>query len=128
MEPTDKNRPFDFWNDHSLEFLEMAIKRVWHGWTTKENAEEYQSILQNEVIPGVEAKGISGLRKFEILRIELDDEVEFVTIITFDSIQDVIAFQGKDYQKAYVPDAARKVLQRWDEEIPHYELIETRIY
>jgi len=23
----DKNKPFDFWNDHSLEFLEMAMKR-----------------------------------------------------------------------------------------------------
>ena len=36
----------------------MAIKRVWHGWTTKENAEKYQRILQNEVIPGIEAKNI----------------------------------------------------------------------
>ena len=106
----------------------MAIKRVWHGWTTNENADKYQAILQNEVIPGIEAKEISGLTKFEILRIDLRDEVEFVTIITFDSIQDVISFQGEDYRKAYIPDAARKVLKRWDEEIPHYELIETRTY
>jgi heme-degrading monooxygenase HmoA len=106
----------------------MTIKRVWHGWTAKENAEVYQDILQNEVIPGIEAKNIPGLRKFEIFRIELDDEVEFVTIITFDSLKDVVAFQGQDYQKAYVPDAAKKVLKRWDEKIPHYELIETRTY
>jgi hypothetical protein len=32
----------------------MSIKRVWHGWTTKENAAKYQSILQNEVIPGID--------------------------------------------------------------------------
>ena len=102
----------------------MTIKRLWHGWTTKENADEYQRILQNEVIPGIEAKNIAGMRKFEILRIELEDETEFVTIITFDSLQDVIAFQGEHYTKAYVPDAAKKVLKRWDLEIPHYELIE----
>jgi heme-degrading monooxygenase HmoA len=106
----------------------MTIKRVWHGWTTKDNADAYQNVLQNEVIPGIEAKQISGLRKFEILRLELETEVEFVTIITFDSLQDVISFQGQDYQKAYVPDAAQKVLKRWDLEIPHYDLIETREY
>jgi heme-degrading monooxygenase HmoA len=106
----------------------MAIKRVWHGWTTKENADSYQHILQNEVIPGIEAKKIPGLKKFEILRVELDEEVEFVTIITFESLQDVIAFQGEVYKKAYVPDAAQKVLKRWDLEALHYELIETRTY
>jgi heme-degrading monooxygenase HmoA len=106
----------------------MTIKRVWHGWTTKENGDRYQSILQNEVIPGIEAKNIPGLRKFEVMRIELEDEVEFLTIITFDSLQDVIVFQGENYQKSYVPDAAQKVLKRWDEETLHYELIETRMY
>jgi len=107
---------------------DMAIKRVWHGWTTKENADSYQSILQNEVIPGIEAKNIPGLKKFEILRIELEDEVEFVTMITFDTLQDVIAFQGEDYQKSYVPYAAHKVLKKWDPETLHYDLIETRTY
>ena len=106
----------------------MTIKRVWHGWTTKENADEYQRILQNEVIPGIEAKNIPGMRKFEIFRLELADETEFVTIITFDSLQDVIAFQGENYQTAYVPDVAKQVLKRWDLEIPHYALIETRDY
>lgn len=106
----------------------MPIKRVWHGWTTLENADRYQDILQNEVIPGIEAKGIAGLNKFEILRFEREDEVEFVTIITFDSLHDVIAFQGEDYQKSYIPDEAQKVLKRWDLETTHYRLIETRKY
>ena len=106
----------------------MTIKRVWHGWTTKENADKYQSILLNDVIPGIEAKNIPGIKKFEVLRVELADETEFVTIITFESLQSVIAFQGENYKKAYVPDAAQKVLTRWDQEIPHYELIETRKY
>ena len=106
----------------------MAIKRVWHGWTTKENASNYQDILQNQVIPGIEAKNIPGLRKFEILRIELEEEIEFLTIITFDSLQDVIAFQGENYHKSYVPDSAQRVLKRWDPEARHYDLVETRSY
>ncbi|MDA3835014.1 MAG: hypothetical protein PF495_16630 [Spirochaetales bacterium] len=106
----------------------MTIKKVWHGWTTKENANKYQSILQNEVIPGIEVKKITGFKKFEVLRIELQDEVEFVTIITFESLRDVIIFQGENYKESYVPDAAQKVLKSWDLETLHYELIETREY
>ena len=101
----------------------MAIKRIWHGWTTKENANKYQNVLNNEVLPSIEAKNIPGYRKIEVLRIELKDEVEFVTIMTFDSLQNVIDFQGKDYKKCYVPDVAQKVLKRWDLESTHYELV-----
>ena len=106
----------------------MTVIRVWHGWTEKENADKYQYILQNEVIPGIEAKNIPGFRKFEIFRTELETEVEFVTMISFDTLQDVIDFQGEDYKKSYVPAAARKVLKRWDPEASHYNLIETRNY
>ena len=106
----------------------MAIKRIWHGWTTKENADKYQTILSNEVLPGIEAKNIPGYTKIEVLRIDQDDEVEFVTIMTFDSLQNVIDFQGENYKKCYVPDAAQKVLKRWDLESMHYELVETRNY
>lgn len=106
----------------------MAIKRVWHGWTTKENAEEYQNILDKEVLPSIEAKKIPGYKKIEVLRIDLEDEVEFVTIMTFDSLQNVIDFQGDDYKKCYVPDVAKGVLKRWDLESTHYELVETRNY
>ena len=106
----------------------MAIKRVWHGWTTKENADNYQNILNKEVLSSIEAMKIPGYKKIEVLRIELEDEVEFVTIMTFESLQNVIDFQGENYKRCYVPDVAQKVLKRWDLESTHYELIETRDY
>ena len=106
----------------------MTIKRVWHGWTTPENADKYQELLHSEVFPGIEAKNIPGYRRIELLRMESEDEVEFVTIMTFDSLKNVIDFQGEDYKRCYVPDAAQKVLKRWDEVSAHYELIETREY
>ena len=46
----------------------MAIKRVWHGWTTPENADKYQNLLHNEVFPGIEAKKIPGYQSIELLR------------------------------------------------------------
>ena len=101
----------------------MAIKRVWHGWTTPENAVAYWTVLSGTVIPGIEAKSIDGYRGIEVLRCDHESEVEFVTIMTFDSIQSVIDFQGEDYARSYVPDVARKVLSRWDQTAAHYEVL-----
>ena len=101
----------------------MAVKRIWHGWTVKENAEIYQNLLLTEVIPGIAAKGIPGYQGIEVLRRELDRETEFVTIITFDALQNVIDFQGEDYTRCYVPDAAQRVLKRWDDRAEHYEAV-----
>ena len=106
----------------------MAIKRIWHGWTTKPNADKYQEVLHEQVLPGIEAKNIPGFKKVEVLRIELEDEVEFITIMTFESLYNLIDFQGEDYKRSYVPEAAQRVLKHWDQQATHYELIETRIY
>lgn len=106
----------------------MAIKRIWHGWTTPENADLYESVLYREVFPSIEAKAIAGYRSIELLRRDLDDEVEFITVMTFDSLRNVIDFQGEDYERCYVPDAARAVLKRWEETSAHYELKAARSY
>ncbi len=106
----------------------MAVKRIWHGWTTKDNAARYRALLESEVFPGIEAKGIPGYRSIELLSRDLGEEVEFVTIMTFDSLRNVIDFQGEDYTRCYVPEAARAVLKHWDETSAHYETVETREY
>ena len=106
----------------------MTIKRIWHGWTTPENADKYQAILHDEVFPGIEAKNIPGYMSIELLRFQKGDEVEFVTIMTFESLQNVIDFQGQNYTRCYVPDAAKLVLKRWDPESAHYESMEYREY
>lgn len=104
------------------------IKRVWHGYTTIANADAYQTLLDTTVFPGIEAKKIPGYRSIELLRRTVGDEVEFTTVMTFDSLDNVIAFQGADYETAYVPDAARKVLKRWDERSTHHDLVQIRRY
>lgn len=102
------------------------IGRIWHGWTTPENADIYETLLETEIFPGIFAKEIDGLERIELFRRELgsehDGEVEFATIMWFASLDAVKAFKGKDYATAYVPDAARKVLKRYDTESQHYEV------
>ena len=102
----------------------MGIKRIWHGWTTIENAERYWSILSGTVTPGIEARSIEGYRGIEVLRRAHESEVEFVTIMTFDSLQDIVSFRGEDYARSYVPDVARAVLKRWDATASHYEVLD----
>ena len=104
------------------------IVRIWHGWTTPENAGAYENLLKSEVFKGIADKSIAGYQKIELLRRDLGAEVEFITVMRFKSLDDVRAFVGEDYEKAYVPAEARKILKRFDERSQHYELRETIDY
>lgn len=99
------------------------IRRIWHGWTTPDNADRYFSVLSGTVIPGIRDLSIPGFLGIDVLRRELADEVEFVTIMTFSSLDDVVAFQGPDYARSHFPAAARDLLSRWDETATHYEVM-----
>lgn len=102
------------------------IKRIWRGWTRPEEAGRYERLLREEILPAIAAKRVDGYRGIELLRRELGPEVEFVTIMTFESLDAVRSFAGEDYEAAYVPPAARQVLARFDERSRHYELREER--
>jgi len=106
----------------------MSVKRIWHGWTTRENAQAYQDLLQTTVFPSIEAKHVKGYRSIELLRKPAGEEVEFVTVMTFDDIGAVKAFVGEDYETVYVPERARAILKRFDQKSKHYDHIETRSY
>jgi heme-degrading monooxygenase HmoA len=106
----------------------MMIGRIWHGWTTLENADKYFEILTAEVIPGIAAMKIDGYRRIQVLRREHPDEVEFITIMWFDSLESVKNFMGEDYKRAHVPDRAQQVLSRFDSHSQHYELVEQLDY
>lgn len=102
------------------------IKRIWHGWTATENADRYFEVLTGQVIPAIEAKALPGYLGIEVLRQQHDSEVEFITIMSFRSIDDIIAFQGPDYERSHVPDVAQAVLKRFDRTAQHYELLIAR--
>jgi len=96
---------------------------MWRGWTTPDNADAYAAVLRDDVLPGIGSKGIAGYRGADVLRRSDGDEVEFVTLLKFDAVDDVRALAGDDYQTAYVPAAAREVLARFDKTAMHYETL-----
>jgi heme-degrading monooxygenase HmoA len=99
------------------------IARIWHGYTTKENADSYEKLLKEEVFVGIEQKNVKGYKGIRLLRRELKDETEFTTIMQFESVEDVKQFAGEDYETAYVPAKARLILKRFDPKSVHCEVI-----
>ena len=100
------------------------ISRVWHGWTTRENADGYERLLRTEIFTGIAKRSIRGFRGIHLLRRDGDDGVEFVTIMWFDSLDAVRVFAGEDYQTAVVPPRARQLLSRYESRSAHYEVVE----
>jgi heme-degrading monooxygenase HmoA len=98
------------------------IVRIWHGWTTPRNADRYEALLKDEIFVGIQDRNIGGFREIQLLRRQSGAEVEFVTLMWFDSLDAVREFAGDDYEVAVVPEKARAVLSRFDARSQHYEL------
>lgn len=100
------------------------IGRIWHGYTTPENADVYEDLLKEEIFIGIRNRQIPGFQEIQLLRRDLGTEVEFITIMWFDDIDSVRAFAGEAYEAAVVPPGARALLSRFDERSQHYEVRE----
>jgi hypothetical protein len=96
------------------------IARHWRGWTAPQNADAYQKLLSGTVLPGL--KNIFGYRGGYVLRRDVAEEVEFVVINLFDSIEAVQQFAGPDYAVAQFEPEARRLLARVDPLAVHYEV------
>ncbi|MEO7601979.1 MAG: hypothetical protein ABIS39_01770 [Sphingomicrobium sp.] len=104
----------------------MTVCRLWRGWATPDQAAAYERIVREEVIPGIEVRRIPGFRHIDLMRRDLGAEVEFQTLMWFDSLDSIIAFMGEDYSAGHVPPAARAVLARFDDRAAHFEVIDRR--
>ena len=98
------------------------IVRIWYGWTTPGNADKYEALLKEEIFVGIQNRHIGGFKSIKLLRREVGEEVEFVTIMLFDSLDAVREFAGENYEVAVVPEEARAVLAHFDKQSQHYEI------
>ena len=100
------------------------IARIWHGWTSVAQADAYERLLRHEIFEGISARQLPGFTGIDLLRRDSAEEVEFMTVMWFESIAAVRSFAGEDFETAVVPPAARALLKRFDARSAHYDVRE----
>lgn len=99
------------------------IARVWRGWTAPEDADRYEQLLRTEILPDIASQSGEGFQGAEVYRRADGDEVAFMTVLRFTSMDGVRQFVDDDPQEAHVPAAARSLLCRFEDEVAHYEVV-----
>lgn len=97
------------------------IARIWHGWTKRADAKAYEEMLRDEIFPSIAARHIDGYRGAELLIREDGDDVEFVTLLRFDSLDAVEKFAGADTSKPVISPKAEPLITRM-ESARHYRV------
>jgi len=102
------------------------IARIWHGWTTLQNADAYEQLLKHEIFINISNKNIKGYKGIELLKRGVNNEMEFITIMYFESLNAIKEFAGENYETAVVPEKARRLLLRYDHTSQHYEILKEK--
>jgi heme-degrading monooxygenase HmoA len=97
------------------------IARYWRGTTSVKDADAYENVLRTLVLP--ELDEIPGGKGMYVLRRNIEDGVEFVTLSLFDSLDAVKAFAGEDYEQAVILPEARALLSKYEPRAAHYEVV-----
>jgi antibiotic biosynthesis monooxygenase (ABM) superfamily enzyme len=95
------------------------ITRLWRGWTAPENADAYARFLLSDLFPSM--RDIPGFRGADVLRRPEDDEVAFVTLTRFASLDDIREFAGDNYEVPVLEPEAHGLLSRYDKRALHFD-------
>ena len=99
------------------------IARIWHGWTKRQDAKAYEELLRGEIFPGIARRNIRGYHGAELFIRDDGDEVEFVTLLRFDSMAGVKEFAGENESKPVIYPKAEALITRMDESSRHYRIV-----
>ena len=96
------------------------IARHWRGWTEVQNADAYELLLKQKVLP--ELKRLEGYRGGYVLRSDGPREVEFVAVNLVDPLEAVKRFAGEDYATPVFEPEAQRLLSRIEPRAAHYDV------
>jgi heme-degrading monooxygenase HmoA len=95
------------------------ITRVWRGWTGLGDAQAYADFLLGSLFPSM--REIDGFVDADVLRRRDGDEVAFLTLTRFDTLDAIRAFAGDDYEVPVLEPEALALLSSYDERATHFE-------
>lgn len=96
------------------------IARIWHGYTKPEHADAYEAMLKPELLPGIGK--VPGYRGGYVLRRTLEGEIEFMTIMIWESLEALRTVAGPNYTVSIIPEDRLKYLSRHESHAAHYEI------
>ena len=100
------------------------IARIWYGWTNRDNAEKYAKLLREEVLLEIAQRAIPGYKGAELFVHEAEnDEMEFITLLRFETLDAVKVFAGKQYETPVIPPECKRLLKRHSERSRHYRIV-----
>jgi antibiotic biosynthesis monooxygenase (ABM) superfamily enzyme len=97
------------------------IARIWRGWTKPADAKVYENMLRSQIFPSIAARKISGYHGAELFIREDGNEMEFVTLLRFDSMEGVKEFAGADETRPVIYPGVEQLLTRM-ERSQHYRI------
>jgi antibiotic biosynthesis monooxygenase (ABM) superfamily enzyme len=96
-----------------------VITRLWRGWTATGNADAYERFLLQELFPSMRC--IRGFTGADVLRRDVDgDEVAFVTLTRFESLDAIRGFAGENYETSVIEPQAAALLSHYDDRAQHF--------
>jgi heme-degrading monooxygenase HmoA len=98
------------------------IVRVWRGWAAADKPDDYPAHFRRSVLP--ELRATQGFIGATLMRRDEAGEIEFVVATRWASMDAIRAFAGEALDKAVVEPGAVAALERFDETVLHYEVIE----
>lgn len=110
--------------DGNEEGKSIVIRRIWRSYTTLDNADAYEHLLETLMFPAIEGLRLPGYKNMELLRRVSDEEVEFIWVMNFAKRLTPLRAEAND--PVSVPRAAQQLLTRWDEHASFYEMRQSR--
>ncbi|MBP1699673.1 MAG: hypothetical protein H6Q41_4861 [Deltaproteobacteria bacterium] len=97
------------------------IARMWRGIATQERANEYVKHLQHSVFP--ELRQIDGFKGVYLLRRNSSEDIEFLVLTLWESMDAIRKFAGENPEVAVVAPTARALFREYDAEVKHFEIV-----
>jgi heme-degrading monooxygenase HmoA len=98
------------------------IVRAWRGCASPAHSSAYPEHFRRRVVPDLER--IEGFLGASLLQQVRADEVEFLVLTRWQSMDSIRAFAGDKPEKAVVEPDAVAALSSFDRTVQHYEVVE----
>ena len=98
------------------------IIREWRGRADAERAEAYPRHFREHVLPDL--RRLPGFLGADLCRRRQGEQIEFLVLTRWQSMDAIRAFAGPDPERAVVEPGAVAALVEFDASVRHYEVIE----